>query len=95
MSEYEEKKKAVSERYSEYRDAFYTPAPGAGDAKRAEHNRAMAEKTESVAEALREMKAAAPASEQAGIADAITKTDSEAREFGERAAHYERKLRGS
>ena len=31
MGEYEEKQQKVSERYSEYRDAFYTPAPGIGD----------------------------------------------------------------
>jgi hypothetical protein len=92
MGQYEEKKKEVSKRYSEYRDAFYKPASGAGDGKRAEHNRVMEQKTRSVAKALREMQAVAPASEQASIADAIAKTENEAGEFGQRADHYERKL---
>ena len=92
MSEYEEKKKEVSERYSDYRNEFYKPTPGIGDAKRAEHNRVMEQKTASVAKALREMQAVAPAPEKAEIAGAIVKTENEAREFGERADHYERKL---
>jgi hypothetical protein len=91
MGEYEKKQEKVSEEYSKYRDAFYTPAPGIGDEKRATHNREMAEKTQSVADALRELKAVAPASEQASIADAIAKTQNEAREFDQRASHYERK----
>lgn len=91
MGEYEEKQKKVSEEYSKYRDAFYKPAPGIGDEKRANHNREMAEKTQSVADALRELKAVAPASEQASITDAIAKTQNEAREFDQRASHYERK----
>ena len=91
MGEYEEKQRKVSERYNDYRDAFYKPAPGIGDEKRANHNREMAQKTEGVADALRELKAVAPASEQPSIADAIAKTQNEAREFGQRASHYERK----
>jgi hypothetical protein len=91
MSKYEESKKEVSETYSEYRDAFYTPAPGIGDEKRAVHNRTMEQKTQNVANALRKMQAAAPITEQAMIAEAIIKTDKEAREFGERADRYERK----
>jgi hypothetical protein len=91
MGEYEEKQKKVSEEYSKYRDAFYKPAPGIGDEKRANHNREMAEKTQSVADALRELKAVAPASEQASMTDAIAKTQNEAREFDQRASRYERK----
>lgn len=91
MGKYEEQQKKVSEEYGKYRDAFYTPAPGIGDEKRATHNREMAEKTQSVADALRELQAVAPASEQAPIADAIAKTENEAREFDQRASHYERK----
>jgi hypothetical protein len=91
MGEYEEKEKEVYRRSHEATKAFYAPDPGIGDAKREEHNRVMAEKTEAVAEALREMHAAAPPGERAGIADAIRKTENEAREFGQRAAHYARK----
>jgi hypothetical protein len=91
MGEYEKKKQEVSEEYKKYRDAFYTPAPGIGDEKRANHNREMAQKTQSVANALRELQAVAPAPEQAAIADAIVKSQNEAREFGERAGHYKRK----
>jgi hypothetical protein len=91
MGEYEERQKKVSEEYSKYRDAFYTSAPGIGDEKRATHNREMAQKTQGVADALRELKAVAPASEQPSIADAIVKTQNEAREFDQRASHYERK----
>jgi hypothetical protein len=91
MGEYEKKQQKVSEEYSKYRDAFYAPAPGIGDEKRANHNREMAQKTQGVADALRELKAVAPAAEQASIADAIVKTQNEASEFGQRASHYERK----
>jgi hypothetical protein len=53
----------------------------------------MQEKTEKVAEALREAYSVAPSdSERAKVADAIRRTDAEAREFGERAAHYQSKL---
>jgi hypothetical protein len=91
MGEYEEKQKEVSKKYDEYRKEFYTPGSGTGDQKLEGKNRTMQQKTESVAEALRELQAVAPASEQAKIADAVARTENEAREFGERADHYKSK----
>jgi len=91
MGDYEEKQKEVSKKYDEYRKEFYTSGSGTGDQKLESKNRTMQQKTENVAKALREVQAVAPASEQVKIADAVAKTEKEAKEFGKRADHYKNK----
>jgi hypothetical protein len=91
MGEYEEKQKEVSKKYDEYRKEFYKPGSGTGDQRLESKNRTMQQKTEGVAKALREAQAVAPASEQGKFADAIAKTENEAREFGQRADRYKSK----
>jgi hypothetical protein len=92
VGEYEEKEQKVSEAYNEYREEFYRPGSGTGDQGRVEKNRKMQRVTENLTAALREAHAAAPSvSERAKVADAIGRYEAEAREFGERADHYERK----
>jgi hypothetical protein len=63
-----------------------------GDAGLAARNRDMQQLKEREVETLRELQAHAPASEQATVADALARTETEAREYRERADHYERKL---
>lgn len=92
VGEYEEKQKNVSEAYDKYREEFYRPGSGTGDQKRAEKNREMQQATENLTGALREAHAVAPSvSERAQTAEAIGRYEAEAREFGERADHYENK----
>ena len=92
MPEYEKKQQKTSEAYKEYREEFYRQGSGTGDQRIAGKNREMQQKTEKLTEALREQHAVAPStSARAETAEAIARYAAEAKEFGERADHYENK----
>ena len=92
MSEYEELKGKLHKQYRESAERSRTPGPGTGDQKRAANNRDMQRMKEREAATLREMQAHAPVSERSMIDHTLAKTESEAREFRDRAGHYDRKL---
>ncbi len=92
MSEYDELKNKLYQQYRESPERSRTPGPGTGDQKLAANNRDMQQMKEREAATLREMQAHAPASERPTVDHTLVKTESEAREFRDRADHYDRKL---
>lgn len=92
MGEYEDRKKELNKQYKESAERSRTPGPGTGDAKLAANNRDMQQMKEREVKTLREMQSVAPASERATVDHTLAKTESEAREYRDRADRYERKL---
>ena len=91
MSEYDELKDKLHRQYRESVERSRTPGPGTGDQKLAANNRDMQQLKEREVATLREMQAHAPASERSTVDHTLAKTESEAREFRDRADHYDRK----
>jgi hypothetical protein len=92
VGDYEERKKELNQQYRESAERSRTPGPGTGDSKLSQNNRDMQQMKEREVTTLREMQSLAPASERAMVDHTLAKTESEAREYRDRADHYERKL---